>query len=174
MIRIQDNLSNSQKHPRLITRLATSAGKPKRRIKTMMTASSLRPRLALPQLVVVLMCLCRLSRSRIPRLLRPSMLLLVHLKYLSHHTACTPTGPSRVLPAQVRHAHPALFNDTCLAPQSKYLEEQIWPTLLPALEKLQLAIRKAVPKDVRARYPDPSMRRVLRPVWPCDDSDDVC
>jgi hypothetical protein len=40
----------------------------------------------------------------------------------------------------------------------------VWPTLLVALEKLPLAIRKAVPKSVSAKYADPTMRRVLHPV----------
>lgn len=47
--------------------------------------------------------------------------------------------------------------------QSKFLEESVWPTLLPALEKLQIAIKYAIPRNVRDKYDDPSMKRIQHP-----------
>mmetsp|Transcript_35743 Transcript_35743/g.93466 ORF Transcript_35743/g.93466 Transcript_35743/m.93466 type:complete len:246 (-) Transcript_35743:10-747(-) len=51
--------------------------------------------------------------------------------------------------------------------EGRYLEEQVWPTLAPALEKLLLAVEYNTPKEVKERYPGglhgPEVRRVTRP-----------
>ncbi|EGD74056.1 hypothetical protein PTSG_05748 [Salpingoeca rosetta] len=65
----------------------------------------------------------------------------------------------RTLPASAR-----LF--TILQPTSDegvYLKEKLWPTLELALDKLILAIKYHIPRDIRQQYEDPSMAFTKHP-----------
>eukprot|EP00051_Salpingoeca_urceolata_P029386 m.489775 g.489775 ORF g.489775 m.489775 type:complete len:239 (+) comp27076_c0_seq1:254-970(+) len=63
-----------------------------------------------------------------------------------------PTLPSRSFLPATSQSHAGL-----------YLEQNVWPVLLPALEKLFVALRKRVPLETRQAYADPSMRRIVCP-----------
>eukprot|EP00043_Microstomoeca_roanoka_P028945 m.20197 g.20197 ORF g.20197 m.20197 type:complete len:225 (+) comp8829_c0_seq1:228-902(+) len=65
----------------------------------------------------------------------------------------------RTLPVSDRLFSPLLASSE----EGKYLKEKLWPTLELALDKLTLAIKYHIPRDVRQQYQDPGMARIRHP-----------
>eukprot|EP00035_Acanthoeca_spectabilis_P023376 m.449040 g.449040 ORF g.449040 m.449040 type:complete len:228 (+) comp19757_c0_seq1:150-833(+) len=74
-----------------------------------------------------------------------------------------PVGEKVQETVQIRKCIPIKMAST----EGKYLDEKVWPTLRPALEKLLLSVQYNTPKEVRQSYPGgmngDEVLRVTRP-----------